>query len=201
MRLLQCATAQEERELKRRLGKERFQIDMITMQPWNEYFPDIQALRERTEYSLFSHLGALSKLAKKILCLFGTLLVLIALIILLTGHEDPMERFMVVGATLGQALLVLHIVHWRKHRFDLSLDAVIKLFGAGFCFSTGIAMIVEAITSVWGYLVFLLVVALELGEEDPSDMPSSDDKNPIDSLHFMQTFAQRHILTFVIFPV
>lgn len=196
-----CATAQEERELRRRLAKERFQIDMITMQGWNEYFPALQDIRDRSDYSFFSHFGARSKLATMVLWLFAALLGLIAFIIVVIGesirHELPLSRLLVVGATLGQALLVLYVVHWRRHRFDLSLDAVIKLFGAGFCFSTGLAMIIEIITSTLGNLVLLIVVAIEEVEDEPSDMPGPDDPN--DSLHNLQTFAKKHLMTFITF--
>ena len=120
---------------------------MITMQAWSEYFPALRDLRERTDYSFFSHLGALSKLAKMVLWWFAALIALIAFVVVVIGesvrHELPFARLLIVGATLGQALLVMYVVYWRRHRFDLSLDAVIKLFGAGFCFATGLAFIVE----------------------------------------------------------
>ena len=195
-----CATAQEHRELRRRLPKERYQIDYITMQPYSDYVPALQDIIERGDLSFTSHFKALSKLAKTIVRLFCGLFAVIAAIILLAGKRFPIARLIVVGATLGQALLVLYVVHWRKHRLDLSLDAVIKLFGSGFCFATGIAMIVEMISTGLGNLVFFIAIVFEIVEDDdPQELPSADDNNPNDSLHFMQTFAERHLLTFVLY--
>ena len=194
-----CATAQEHRELRLRLPKEKFQADYVTMQPYSDYYPSIKDIKERTDYSFLSHLKALSKLSRNILGLFGGLLALIAAIVLLNGSKFPVARLVIVGATLGQAILVLYIVHWRKHRFDLSLDAVIKLFGTGFVFATGIAMIVETITSVFGYIAFLVAIIFETVEDGPDDLPSSDDDDPNFGLHLLQTMAKKHVLTFIIF--
>uniref|UniRef100_A0A7S3KYA1 Uncharacterized protein n=1 Tax=Amphora coffeiformis TaxID=265554 RepID=A0A7S3KYA1_9STRA len=193
-----CATAQEHRELRRKLPPERFALDYVTLQPYAEYVPLLEEVRDRQDTTLWGHLTALSKLSRSIL--WGVTIALLVVTANIFGHQSqPGERLVLVMATLGQALLVLYLVHWRYHRFDLSLDAIIKLFGAGFCFATGTAMVVELLTSMLGYLVLVIALVFEVVEDDPDDMPDSNDTDSNDKLHFLQSFAKRHIFTFVLF--
>ena len=46
-----------------------------------------------------------------------------------------------------QALILLYFVHWRWHRLDLSLDAVIKFFACGFIICGFLALTIETIQS------------------------------------------------------
>jgi RsiW-degrading membrane proteinase PrsW (M82 family) len=187
-----CATAQEHRELRKQLPRESFLADYITMQPFADYYAAIQDVRTRMDFSFWSHIKAISLLSRKILWLFCGLLAAISVIIFLHGNF-PVARIVVVLATMGQALAVLYVVYWRKHRFDLSLDAVIKLFGAGFVFAVGVAMITETILSIVGGVIFYITVIFELVEDGADSYPSND------SLHIAQMFAKKHILTFLLY--
>jgi hypothetical protein len=57
-------------------------------------------------------------------------------------------------------MILLSLIHWIWHRFDLSLDAVIKYFASGFFICTNLCilyeMIVAILTSIIVYLISLL---------------------------------------------
>ena len=48
-------------------------------------------------------------------------------------------------ATFGQSFLVIYMVHWIFHKSDLSLDAVIKFFAAGFLIAVPSAFVFEGL--------------------------------------------------------
>jgi len=157
----------------------------------------LEQVKNRQDASLWGHTKALSKLSQSIL--WGIAIALLVVTVNIFAHQSqPVARLVLVVATLGQSMLVLYLVHWRYHRFDLSLDAIIKLFGAGFCFATGTAVVVELLTSMIGNLVLIITVVFEV-VEDPFDIPDANDTDPTDNLHFLQRFARQHIFTFVIF--
>jgi hypothetical protein len=61
-------------------------------------------------------------------------------------------------ATFGQSFLVIWIVHWIFHKSDLSLDAVIKMFAAGFVIAVPAAFFFEGLlvnfTLISAYLAY-----------------------------------------------
>jgi RsiW-degrading membrane proteinase PrsW (M82 family) len=57
---------------------------------------------------------------------------------------------------------VLYLVHWHWHKFDLSVDAVIKYFAYGFLLSTGIAMVWETLVSIVTNLIFTIMFILSV---------------------------------------
>jgi hypothetical protein len=58
-------------------------------------------------------------------------------------------------------------VHWRWHKFDISLDAVVKYFACGFILTTFNAVVFEMVESVLLQIVFgVLMVALGVKVED-----------------------------------
>ena len=63
-----CAIAQEHRHLRRILPNtpDLWQRDYITFQPWSEYFPSIQQLRESAQGSFPAHAEALSQLSLRL---------------------------------------------------------------------------------------------------------------------------------------
>ena len=61
-------------------------------------------------------------------------------------------------ATFLQAFLILYLVHWRSHRFDISLDAVIKYFASGFILSITSALIFESVISLVLQLVLIIIM-------------------------------------------
>ena len=79
-----CATGQEDRELKRLLPAQVFQRDYITFQPYGEYYPKIEWLRQENVSSFWKHLGALSELSAKLLYLLQASILL--LLVIATFH-------------------------------------------------------------------------------------------------------------------
>jgi len=193
-----CATAQETRELRKLLPVEHFYIDYVTMQPYRTYYPAIEDLRRSQNGAFWSHLGALSRLSAKLIRIL--LLSLLILLVASTLHivaNFSIAKVIVVILTLGQAVVVLYLVHWRKHRFDLSLDAVIKLFASGFVFAMIVATLVEIVLEVAGAFLFDLVFAVEVAEDDPDYDPNNND-DAYNNQIFSQV-AQDHLGTVLVF--
>jgi hypothetical protein len=184
-----------------------FQRDYITMQPFSEYYPRIQRLRQQSNYSLWEHGKALSLLSSHLLkWLVGILLVIIISSVLPIHNWLKPLQLLVVFGTLGQAFILLYLVHWIYHRFDLSLDAVIKFFASGFCLCTGMAMVYEVLVSLAvGVLLLLLkliVVMIDLWRHASSsstevlndDATSKDSSDPTDYYNdYMKSFDRHHI--------
>lgn len=125
-----CAIAQEEREVNRLTRYEQQEIDYITFQPYSEYFPSIQYLRENQIKSPLKHLQATSELSRKILTnVAGVLTVLILLALSDIDSNFTWENLIILLLTLGQAFFIEYLVHWRWNRFNLSFDSVAKYFG------------------------------------------------------------------------
>ncbi|KAL3924873.1 MAG: hypothetical protein SGILL_000782 [Bacillariaceae sp.] len=160
-----CALAQEAREI-RLLVPTRFQrVDYITHQPFQEYQKDVTDLRKgwlgksRKKSGIMIHFNALSRLSRYIL----TLSVFCLVIITCTLLFNPRASFswpdaVILCATFGQSFLVIWIVHWIFHKSDLSLDAVVKMFAAGFVIAVPAAFFFEGllvnITLISAYIVY-----------------------------------------------
>ena len=143
-----CATAQEDRELQRMLPREKILLDYITFQPFEEYAPKLNNLRETKVNNMLKHMEALSQLSKllvRVLLLFLGCLTVIAF----TGVDPSFQpvHLAVVVLILFQAFIIVYFVHWQFHRFDLSLDAVIKYFASGFILCTTNAFVYEMLVS------------------------------------------------------
>lgn len=147
-----CALAQEAREA-RLLVHPKFQrIDYITHQPFSEYQAAVNDLRRgwlgktRRKAGLVPHIEALSRLSRYILITFSSVLAILSATLLF----NPLASFswpdlIVLMATFVQAFLVLYVVHWIFHKSDLSLDAVVKFFAAGFAIAVPTAFFLEGI--------------------------------------------------------
>ena len=162
-----CALAQEAREM-RLLVPTRYQrIDYITHQPFHEYQKDVNDLRRgwlgksRKKSGLMPHLNALSRLSKYIMGYF----LFCAIVIGATLLFNPRASFdwpdaVLLAATFLQSFLVLYVVHWIFHKSDLSLDAVIKFFAAGFLIAVPSAFFFEGLlvnlTLSTAYLVYTI---------------------------------------------
>ena len=158
-----CALAQENRQMKKLFPPKAFRIDFITHQPWDEYFPRLQALRNSDNMSMASHFSFsnLSKLS--ILLLKLSLYLLLFLLILALSNIDSAftwENMIVLMFTLGQAVFVLYAVHWYYCRLDFSLDAVIKYFASGFVLGTTLAFVIEAILGLLLNIISVIIFSL-----------------------------------------
>mmetsp|Transcript_16382 Transcript_16382/g.31027 ORF Transcript_16382/g.31027 Transcript_16382/m.31027 type:complete len:931 (-) Transcript_16382:112-2904(-) len=165
-----CALAQEAREARLLLPPKDQRVDYLTHQPFEEYYKDVYLLRQHwksshdKKYSWKSHFAALSKLSRYILATF----IFATLIIIVTERLNPLAVFSwadacVLMMTFIQSFIVLGIFHGFFHKSDLSLDAVIKFFAAGFVIATPMAFLIEVIVvnilmSV--YYVFALIIML-----------------------------------------
>ena len=63
-------------------------------------------------------------------------------------------------ATWLQSCLMLYLLYWKWNRFDLSLDAVIKLFTCGFILTASVVMFVEVVEGYSLLLVFKIIMSL-----------------------------------------
>lgn len=170
-----CATAQEDRELQRMLPREKFLLDYITFQPFEEYAPKLNALRETKDNNMLKHMEALSQLSKllvRVLLLFLGCMTVIAF----TGVDPSFQpvHLAVVALVLFQAFVIVYFVHWQFYRFDLSLDAVIKYFASGFILCTANAFVYEMLvstalgagSSILRLLIALIALMVGRAEED-----------------------------------
>ena len=147
-----CSLAQEAREI-RLLVPTRFQrVDYITHQPFHEYQKEVSDLRRgwmgktRKKSGIMPHFNALSRLSRYILILSLSLTIVIAA----TLFFNPRASFswpdvIILSATFLQSFLVIWVVHWIFHKSDLSLDAVIKFFAAGFVIAVPSAFFFEGV--------------------------------------------------------
>lgn len=167
-----CALAQEDRELQRMLPKVKFEMDYITFQPFADYFPKLQALRQNKINNMLTHFAELSQLARHLL---RSMIIVFSLLALLAfSGYDPLfqpAHLVVVCMTLLQAFLIVYFVHWQWNRFDLSVDAVIKYFASGFILCTANAFVYETFvqTSLTFTATFIRILL------DPSAVGDDDE--------------------------
>lgn len=143
-----CALAQEARETKLLVPKLAQRVDYITHQPWYEYETQVKALRQSNNSSFRAHLNVISKLSKHILLCSLCSVILTVLTVYLTVENFGWGNASVLFCTFGISFFIIYIVQWRNHRFTLSLDAVIKLFAAGFVLAVPTAYIIEGMLQV-----------------------------------------------------
>ena len=147
-----CALAQEAREVRLLLPTRYQRLDYITHQPFHEYQKDVNDLRRgwlgktRKKSGFMPHINALSRLSRYIVAFF----IIAVLIITSTLLFNPRANFswpdaVVLMAAFGQSFLVIYLVHWIFHKSDLSLDAVIKFFAAGFLIAVPSAFVFEGL--------------------------------------------------------
>jgi RsiW-degrading membrane proteinase PrsW (M82 family) len=156
-----CALAQEGRELEAVIHPAYRRIDYITMQPMLDYYPAIYEQRCTGESSL-SWWGRLSQFSQDLVR--TSIVVLVALLgwSLLAeriNHHFYPKNYVVVVATLLQAFVLMGIVY-RKHKNDVSIDALIKFAASGFCLSTTLAVFFELVIGLTIRLVMSIVFDL-----------------------------------------
>jgi hypothetical protein len=82
---------------------------------------------------MLTHIQALSRLSRYILVGFIFCFITIAATLMFNPRASfSWPDLVILVATFGQSFVVLFFVHWIFHKSDLSLDAVIKFFAAGF---------------------------------------------------------------------
>jgi len=167
-----CALAQEAREARLLVAPKLQHLDFITHQPFDEYYKDIYFLRRKWKGLLESktssatfrlHIGAISTLSRHILFVF----IATTVVIILTERFNPRASFdwgdaFVLIMTFVQSFIVLGIVHGIFHKSDLSLDAVIKFFAAGFVIAFPTAFVLEGVI-INLFLAFVYIIEAIFG--------------------------------------
>lgn len=154
-----CAVAQEAREANLTLPRHLRMIDYITMEPFLLYYPKILELRRNKNEELLEHCHALSSLSVVLLRAWAVILML------LFGLSSwkaigywKLHDMAILCATFLQAFTVMWAVHWGWHRFDLSVDSVIKCFACGFALCTGLAFTTELLIAGAFRLMVMFVI-------------------------------------------
>jgi len=169
-----CALAQEGREVRLLLPPRLQRVDVLTHQPWYEYYKDIYNLRLRwmaqnrdkkrnvRGMGMMPHFRAISRLSRYILTLFAVCTVAVILVLKFNPRAvfDWGDVFVLV-ATFLQSFVLLFFVHWIFHKSDLSFDAVVKFYGAGFIIATPTAFIAEGI--LINILLFVVYIFYAIG--------------------------------------
>lgn len=162
-----CALAQEAREANIALPRHLRMMDYITMEPFLLYYPRILELRSSVTSSVWEHCRALSELSKLLLVSFKAILLAVMIISLSDAVKNwNLADMAVLVTTFLQSFVVMYCVHWGWHRFDLSIDAVIKYFACGFVLCTSMAFAVEFL----GLFVFKLTTLIVVGLLDVQEV-------------------------------
>ena len=156
-----CGVAQEARQLETLLTAGYRRIDYITMQPYMDYYPAIYNARhiEENPKSWWSRLSKVSKRILKVSLGVCALLLVWSLLANRMHRKFGPANFVVFCATLFQAFVLLSIVYWH-HTKDISIDALIKFFAAGFCLSTTFAIFYELVVGMTIRLIMSFLMAL-----------------------------------------
>eukprot|EP00550_Attheya_septentrionalis_P012888 CAMPEP_0198303146 /NCGR_PEP_ID=MMETSP1449-20131203/56735_1 /TAXON_ID=420275 /ORGANISM="Attheya septentrionalis, Strain CCMP2084" /LENGTH=579 /DNA_ID=CAMNT_0044005631 /DNA_START=292 /DNA_END=2029 /DNA_ORIENTATION=- len=172
-----CATGQEEREINRLVPKQERMMDYVTFEPYSEYFPKILELRKKSVQAFWDHCNALSQLSIQLIKSLGVVfLVLLLIACTKVDNAFTLPNLLVLLATFGQAFLILHFVHWRWNRLDLSFDAVVKFFSCGFLFSTIWAFVYEtAVMLLLSVVEYGIVISLFVSEQEIDDAKGDID--------------------------
>lgn len=162
-----CALAQEAREANIALPRHLRMMDYITMEPFLLYYPRILELRSSATCSFLEHVRALSELSKLILVSFKAILLALLIISLSDAVKNwNLADMAVLITTFLQSFVVMYCVHWGWHRYDLSMDAVIKYFACGFVLCTSMAFAVEFL----GLFVFKMTTLIVVGLLDVQEV-------------------------------
>ena len=98
--------------------------------------------------------------------------------------------------------MVIYLVHWRWHRFSLSLDAVIKYFASGFFISVSFALVYEFLLQIFTCIIGLMIIQVEVQKDSEfsqkmtSKYTSTTEKQQL-LFHFIKD--HRSIVLFLIF--
>jgi len=186
-----CASYQEFRQLP------AAPVDYITLQPWMDYRAGLERVRNQQSMLFAEHVGALSILSRRILRLFVGV---VAVLFVVAGVFHFLKHFgfkdiVVLVATLGQAWGVLYVVYWRKHRHDVSLDAIIKLFASGVFLAISIALGIELIITFYDSLFFGIIMATEFLNDHPEWADESHSQQTPPPGYMAEDIREHHFLT------
>ena len=166
-----CGVAQEAREIETLVRPGELKIDYVTMQPMMEYYPKIYEARNRMGRPRswwYNRLSSFSQQTVMHCILWLVLLFAWSLTSDRLNHSFGPQNFIVLFLTLLQSFIILAAVYW-KYTKDVSIDALLKFFAAGFCLSTTFSMCFELVLGVmvrFGMAFLMAVSGIELVEND-----------------------------------
>lgn len=165
-------------------GHVQHKIDYLTFQPYSEYYPSINYLRDNQIRNPWKHLSSISDLSGALLK--NVAAVLVVLVIFALSKIDSnftWENMIVLFLTFGQAFFIEWLVHWMWNLFDLSFDAVVKYFACGFLLITPLAVIFEMVVSTLSSIIVLVLATLVIASDSVlADELASDPKKGIQQL-------------------
>ncbi|KAG7364893.1 protease prsW family protein [Nitzschia inconspicua] len=210
-----CGVAQEGREIQTLLRPEEIHIDYVTMQPMMEYYPAIYEARHsegRPKSWWFNRLSSFSRWT-----LINTLIAMALFFVwsLLSrglNHQFGPKNYLVFVLTFVQALIFLSLVYL-KHTKDISIDALVKFFAAGFCLSTTLGVFFELIVGLVIRLTMGVIMAIsgvDIVQENGYSMTNqaiswtsgqevSYEYVGVDYRSYMEAFANDHPFTYTIY--
>lgn len=157
-----CGVAQESRDIEDFVRPGMLRIDYITMQPMMEYYPNIYEARHSKERPTSSWLNRLSLFSKQTIknCIIALVSLLVwSLLSKGLNHKFGPKNYIIFCLTLLQSFILLAFVYW-KHTKDISIDALIKFFAAGFCLSTTLAVFFELILGLMVRMIMTILMAI-----------------------------------------
>jgi len=157
-----CGAAQESREIEALVRPGMLRIDYITMQPMMMYYPKIYEARHSNEKPTSSWFDRLSSFSQKTVKNFTIVLVFLFVSSLLSkgfNLKFGPKNYIVFCLTLLQSFIILAVVYW-KHTKDISIDALIKFFSAGFLLSTTLAVFFELVLGIMVRTFMVILMAM-----------------------------------------
>jgi len=139
-----CALAQEGREIRVLFPRET--IDYITFEPYLEYINEWRRIKNERDGNLLHHIQLVSKLSRILLKLMWCVTLFIFVVSFFGKTLNRIDMLVFFSTILQLSFFLL--LHWNSHKFDLSVDALVKYFASGFVLSSSTAIIFELIFSL-----------------------------------------------------
>ncbi len=96
--------------------------------------------------------------------------------------------------------MILYLVHWRWHRLNLSLDAVIKYFASGFFISLSFALVYEFLLQILTIVGLFITIEMELiSNSDFTNKLANPNTSSNDKLKLMIAFIRNHRVVVLFF--
>ena len=129
-------------------------LDYFTHEPFSRFQKRHWYLRRNNQRSLVQHVAALSQCSRLLLLLATVTLATLQIFSSRVGVGGGTRSLVLSSLLLLQPLLILWATQWRTRRFDVSLDAVVKLFMTGFFVCGTVGLGTETILHVYLNYIF-----------------------------------------------
>ena len=210
-----CGVAQESREIETLVRPGVLRIDYITMQPMMEYYPKIYRSRNSTEQPTSWWYERLSELSRRAILNAAISLVLLLIWSLLSkglNHKFGPKNYIVLILTLLESFILLAVVYW-KYTKDVSIDALIKFFAAGFCLSTTLAIFFELVLGliIRAIMAILMTISgigmvkengytlFESGYDNSLDTTQEVKYGGVDYREYLKAYGNDHPIIYTVY--